>query len=234
MDTPSSSLRSTDMESQKYILQAEVVSGDGISLPKTYGDNRLVVMARDPFWFFAYWDMSQDRMQAVGQEHGADIWGRSQTLLRVYDVTDIEFNGSNAHSYHDVGVLFDSYQWYVRVNHPGRHYLVDLGLLLANGRFISLLRSNPLLLPVGRVSDETDSQWMAVSLSEQEEWNKMLQVAVGADSSSRSSSEIVKTMAQRWEFLRAVFSSSSSRLSSSSAWQAPAITNTDSKEVHRG
>ncbi len=229
MDTPSSNLRSTDQEAQKFILQAESVSGDGISLPKTYGDTLLVAMARDPYWFFVYWDMSKDRIQAIREQHGADIWTRSATVLRVYDVTDIDFNGSNAHSFFDVNVLFDSYQWYARVSTPGRHYLIELGLRLADGRFIALLRSNDVLLPMGHVSDQTDSQWMAVSLSEQEEWNRQLQSAVGADSSSRSSSEIVKSMAQRWEFLRSVFSTASSRLSSPGQWMS-----SDKEEKTRG
>ena len=67
----------------------------------------------------------------------------------------------------------------------------------------------------GQVSDQIDSQWMAVGVSEQQQWETMLKMAAGAGSSRGGSVEFAKSMAQRWEFLRSVFSGSSSARSGS-------------------
>lgn len=217
MDQSSSHFHSQEQEGGKFIID----SADGWAertetLPESYGANCLVILTRDPFWFFAYWEITAERINAVSREHGASIWENSQTVLRVYDVTNIDFNGSNAHRFFDIGIILETRQWYVRVDQSGRAYCAELGLKLPDGRFISLLRSNFISLPAGHVSDLTDSQWMAIQ--QDETWHKLLQVS-GIENIGRGSGEASKVMAQRWEFLRSVFSGSSSKLSSS--WSSP-------------
>jgi hypothetical protein len=134
--------------------------------------------------------------------------------LRVYDVTGTE-GVPQAHSHFDVEVSFDARRWYVQVPQPGRQYVVDLGFRFPDGLFLLLLRSNRISLPAGIVSNQTDSRWMIVNV---EEWEKMFEVS---EHFSRGSAEVAKMMAQRWEFLRSVFSGSSSRLSGTSHLSVP-------------
>ena len=70
--------------------------------------------------------------------------------------------------------------------------------------------------PRGGVSTETDSRWMIVNVKE---WQKLVEGSdphVTGGGGGGGSAELSKMMAQRWEFIRSVFSGSSSGLSSGS------------------
>jgi hypothetical protein len=190
------------------------------SLPDSYGDHRLVILPRDPFWFFAYWEVSENQVASLRSEHGADIIDRARWVLRVYDVSDAEASADGG-PFVEIEIGNGARQWYVKVARPGRAYQAHLGLRLPDGKFIVVLVSNRIKLPRGRISDETDSRWMAVGYgrSENEKWERLLDVS-GANEIGRGSAEIARTMAQRWEFLKSVFSGSSSSWSSSAIPQA--------------
>jgi len=118
-------------------------------LPTEYGENRLVLMPRDPYWIFAYWEVTP-----------------SPTLLRVYDVTDIVFNGQNAWSYFDIEITGGANNWYLNVPAADRSYLADLGFLDSEGRFVTILRSNTVHTPRDRPSDLLDEEWRSVNYEE--------------------------------------------------------------------
>jgi hypothetical protein len=195
-------------EEQKFYVESAEAPFEEAALPEFYGDNRLVILPRDPYWFFAYWEITADRWNSVRQQVGADLVDSAQQVLRVYDISGMEFNGDQgpvkARRYFDVTIQIDSRNWYVNVDQPGCTYLVEMGLKLADGRFIALLRSNRIRLPSGRVSDQTDSEWMAVHHLY---WDKLMELS-GARRIGKGSAEIAQVMAQRWEFLKAVFSAS--------------------------
>jgi hypothetical protein len=198
-------------EAPKFFVEA---NGDGLEpnkpLPQSYGENRLVTMVRDPLWFFAYWDATPDRFDGLRNQVGDAVWNTGQAVLRVFDVTGVDGGISQAHSSFDVPVSFDVRRWYVNVPEAGRSWITELGFRFPDGRYLAMLRSNRIVSPNGQVSSQTDSRWMVVNVSE---WDKMFEVASGP--SPRSSLETSKMMSQRWDFLRSVFSGSSSRLSGS-------------------
>jgi len=183
-------------------------------LPDSYGDNRLVILPRDPYWFFAYWEVTPERAGALRAEYGPELWDSATLVLRVYDST-ASADGSGP--YFDVDIP-DRWarQWYVQVPASGRAYVVDLGLRLPDGRFILLLKSNRITLPLGHISDLTDNSWMTFgSPVQQQAWEvAALRPDALQGGSGKGSAEFARSMAQRWEFLKTVFSGASSRLSS--------------------
>lgn len=131
-----------------------------LEIPNRYFDNKVVLMARDPFWCYAYWDISGGVMQTKADE--AKRSGEYKLVLRVYDVTDIQFNGKNAHKYMDIEVTGDANNWYINVWEAGRTYIAELGFRTADGKFIVIARSNAVGVPSDRVSDKTDEEWMVM------------------------------------------------------------------------
>ena len=81
-------------------------------------------------------------------------------VLRVYDVSNIIFNGFNAHRFFDIQINDYASSWYVDTDGPGRAWCVDLGLMLPDGRFITILRSNVVQTPLDGPSSVTDEEWM--------------------------------------------------------------------------
>ena len=195
-----------EQEAGKFIVDSsESLIEPSAPLPETYGDNCLVLLVRDPFWFFAYWEITPQRLNEFHQKYGPELWDRGQAVLRVYEVAGLNEEAFAPRRYFDVGVQMEARRWYVQADQSGRTYLAELGIKLPDGRFIPLLRSNRITLPRGRVSDQTDSQWIAVNPAE---WDKLMDVAGGAEHIGRGSVEISRVMAQRWEFLKSVFSGS--------------------------
>lgn len=134
-------------------------------LPFSYNVTKIVLMVRDPYWAFTYWDLSGETASQVRQAF-QEQYGRMKPVLRVYDVTDIDFNGSNAHSHFDIDVSLEARNWYINLGTPNRSYLVDLGLLGADGNFRLIARSNVVRTPRDGPSDVIDDQWMAIDFDE--------------------------------------------------------------------
>ncbi|WP_418791738.1 DUF4912 domain-containing protein [Phosphitispora sp. TUW77] len=134
-----------------------------INLPWGYDDNKIMIMARDPETIFAYWDISEQLRNSLRFTHGSQ-WDESLPVLRVYDVTGIDyFNGVNANSFFDIVINDFAGNWYLHVGTPNRTFCVDLGKILKDGTFVTIARSNITSTPRNCLSDRTDPEWMLVS-----------------------------------------------------------------------
>lgn len=129
-------------------------------LPRQYGVDRLVLMARDPHWLYAYWEITATKQGEFASIYGADAWRRSHSVLRVYDVTGVDFNGANANRYLDIPVDDQLDSWHIQVEEPDRSFCVDMGRMFPDGRFVTLLRSNIVTTPRASLSDRLDEEWM--------------------------------------------------------------------------
>jgi len=128
-------------------------------LPYQYDHDRIVLQVRDSWWIHSYWEVRQTTLDKLKNELGEDFY-RVGRLLRVYDVSQIIFNGSNAHSFFDIQIGEQANNWYIDTGGPGRSWCVDLGLLLPDGRFITIVRSNTVTTPIEGPSWITDEEWM--------------------------------------------------------------------------
>jgi hypothetical protein len=128
-------------------------------LPSFYDQDKIILQVRDPRWLHAYWELRNQTIQGLKNKLGDDFY-RAKRILRVYDVTNIIFNGFNANRFFDIQVNDFANSWYLDTAGPGRSWCVDLGLMLADGRFITILRSNVVQTPLDGPSWVTDEEWM--------------------------------------------------------------------------
>jgi len=170
------------------------------ALPEGYGNTEAALLPRDPNWMFVYWEITENSRKNLAREHGEDIFQKGRQVIRVHDVSD-----GGAPKYFDIAVMHDAKSWYVNVQEAGRAYCCEVGLVMPDGRFIGIVKTNTVTLPAGRVSDVTDEKWMAVT----SDFDKLLQLS-GVEYIGKGSGEVAKSLAQRWEMLRAVFSRASS------------------------
>lgn len=152
-----------------------------------YGDNRIVLLVRDPHWIFAYWEIMPSIIEDIARQ--IDL-SKAQMILRVYDITDKDFNGYNANSSFDIGDLKGADNWYINVGGAYRDYIVDIGFLAADGSFRVIARSNMVRTPRENMSDEIDAAWMTV------DFEKLYLLSGGYDI-GRSSGEINELLARR-------------------------------------
>jgi hypothetical protein len=206
---PASYSRNTSSTSRIQIKEevkqpSGIPVGEGASrrdLPKGYGETKLVLLPRDPYWMFAYWEISPQDWLKIKSEYGEDIHEKSRLILRVYDVTSVKekFDGKNADRYFDIYITEVADNWYINVDLPNRSYCVDIGLLTNDNRFIMLARSNIVHMPREGISPITDEQWAVL----QKEFEQILQLA-GVESIGKGSLEIAKLVAERWKELVSV------------------------------
>ncbi len=173
-------------ESAMHAIGPEMHPSPGSGeLPSTYGVTKIVLMVRDPYWCYSYWDFSAETMNQINK------WFKEldgpRAVLRVYDVTDKIFNGSNANSFFDVDIHFDAKNWYLELGRPDRSFLVDIGVLDKNGFFYLIARSNVVRTPRDVPSDVVDEQWMSRDF-------ELLYAVSGGFKVGQSSAELVESV----------------------------------------
>jgi hypothetical protein len=130
------------------------------NLPLRYADNRIVLLARDPWWLHTYWDISQGRIDEVVNSMPAHERVDLRWILRVYNVTGVkDFRGDNARSFFDIGIRFEANNWYINVNQPEVSWCVDIGLVTPSGAFYVVARSNIIATPSFGISSNIDEEW---------------------------------------------------------------------------
>ena len=128
-------------------------------LPFGYGKDKIVLQVRDSWWIHAYWEVINETFNRL-KEKLRDSFYSAKRVLRVYDVSHIIFDGTNAHRFFDIEVSLEANNWYIDTGSPGRSWCVDYGLKLSNGEFIMIIRSNTVYTPIEGPSWITDEEWM--------------------------------------------------------------------------
>lgn len=112
-------------------------------LPEEYGEDSIALMTVDPRKLFIYWELRED---TVARHKGI-------LNIRIYDVTGVDFDGTNAHSYFDMSVNERIGNRYINVT-PEREYVSDMGVIDLSGVFMPVARSNRVLTPREGIAEE--------------------------------------------------------------------------------
>jgi hypothetical protein len=158
------------------------------TLPGRYGVDRLVFLVRDPYWVYAWWELTDASLAAGRRELAAD----ADLVLRVYDVSNIDWNGLNHHTHFDIEIADMTGNWYIELGKPGASFVGEIGLRAHDGRFLALLRSNFVTLPRDSMSLVVDEEWMVVEAD-----YRLLFGLAGGDSIGLGSGEIQRMLEQR-------------------------------------
>jgi uncharacterized protein len=95
---------------------------------------------------FVYWrllDVKKDLVSSYFDKPFASY----QKVLRIYDVTDILFTGSNAHQVKEAKLYEKQGISLLSELQPNRCYITELGVKLSDHEFFPLLRSNAVHIP---------------------------------------------------------------------------------------
>lgn len=129
----------------------------GQSLPQYYAEDRLVILPRDPYCIFAYWELAGPTREALQAQVGAEQWPLVSYLLRIFKYS--RSDEKTVEGYFDLNVSRIDDNWYVPVQDADRLYHAELGWKLPQGTFQSLLRSNSVRTPRDSISELIDAEW---------------------------------------------------------------------------
>lgn len=146
---------SSQMKPPAEFLQISEPIKEDLTLPDTYQKDKLVAMPVNPHWIHFYWDFSEENLALLKSHEVAKV------VLRVYDVTYIEFDGTNAHRTFEISIdPFNLKNYYLNIPVPGAHYLGEIGYYDIKGGYKVLMRSNLCKIPVNSPSQSTRERWM--------------------------------------------------------------------------
>lgn len=149
---------------------------EGPDLPDSYGITRLQALPRDPYWAFVYWEISETTRNRLLNEEGEWVFDTTMPILKVI--------GETQEVVQEVPVLLDARSWYICLPPSGR-YAFDLGLKHQDGRFLSLMQSNWILLPPAEPSHLTgDEEWAII----EEKYEQLLKISGGMEMAGRGGS----------------------------------------------
>jgi hypothetical protein len=158
-------------------------------LPDRYGEDRLVLLVRDPWWAYAWWEITETTFSTTQDTAGPG----ARFVLRVYNVSGVDADGPDHNSFFDIDVRDMAGNWFLELARPGDSFRAELGLLDDAGRFHCMVRSNAITLPPDQVSSVVDEEWMVPD----EEWQRLFEAAGGGVTMGVGSGEVLRMMEGR-------------------------------------
>jgi ABC-type phosphate transport system substrate-binding protein len=140
-------------------------------LPSGYDESQIFLLPRDPNWAYTYWDVPNVQKEAVRQQGGTRL------ALRFYDVTGINIDEQRPHGLQQYDCEELARDWYIPVPMSDRDYIVEIGYLTNDGRWLMMARSNPTRIPPVYPSDWLDEQFITVSWDDELQDQTLLELS---------------------------------------------------------
>jgi glycosyltransferase involved in cell wall biosynthesis len=113
--------------------------GHGYPVPMT--EDYIALSMVHPRLGHVHWNILKKSLGAVQNRQGSKFKG-TPIVVRINDVTDILFDGTNAHMFFDMEISGHQGNYYFTIERPARNYLAEIGLRSVDGSFHPLARSN--------------------------------------------------------------------------------------------
>ena len=132
-------------------VKPEGFESESIELPESYGTQRLLLVARDPHWLYAHWDMTIDQLR------GHNTASRDGHLIvRVFRD---EARGKPVLEQH---VHPESRSWFLHVGWGGAKYLAQLGYYDRKGKWNGISDSSATFTPPDVLSEDTSVRFETI------------------------------------------------------------------------
>jgi len=142
--------------------QSTPITINEYELPSYNTTTRITLIAKDPFWIYAYWEIAESSIEDVKRQLGGSLES-TRFVVRMYDVTYKDFNGFNANHWFDIEVGRYSNNWYISLWNDNVSYLGEIGIVHHSGRFFPMARSNFVHTPRSSSSNRFEEIWMDLS-----------------------------------------------------------------------
>lgn len=148
---------SLDLSDRKFVLTPPVKAQSSAppefeylgELPDSYGTKKLYLVARDPYFLFAYWDLTwQQYQEASRNSHDGKVF------LEIYYPGGTRAQQIQLHE--------AAKNWYIHVNQPATRFYAQLGYYRHDGGFEVIARSGETSTPRDNFSPRTEAQFVTI------------------------------------------------------------------------
>ena len=130
-------------------------------LPETDEETKVVLLPVNPYLVHVYWGIAANDQEEIGRIVRR-LGGRAQPVLRFYDITHVDSDGTGTPSWFEVEIDLRARNWYVHLQSPAKSYCIDLGLRTEGSGFRRLARSNVAETPPAWPSDKVEEGYLLV------------------------------------------------------------------------
>jgi uncharacterized protein len=138
--------KKSQFSSRKEIRAKKEEISTTYHIPSQYDVDTITALVHSPKAFYLYWSMSMDK-QAMVEHHLRCNWADLPKVIKIYDVSDINFQGHNHHKAVEITVPEMTNNWFVKGVDANRTYVADFGTRTFDGSFFTILRSIPIETP---------------------------------------------------------------------------------------
>ncbi len=177
------SFETSEALTQELLPQQEPISRQ-LHGGLTFASSVLTALPRNPRSLYVYWEFvnqGESPLQKLLNSYGPGAF----PILRIYELTEPYFASNTIRGYFNLPIDAAADNWYVEVPHAGTIYCVELGIVLAGGNYIGLLRSREVSTPRNTVSPRIDPDWLPLP---------GLQFGFGSPGETLTSSALVKEL----------------------------------------
>lgn len=114
----------------------------GQRFPQQFCQESIALLAVYPHLGFILWHLNEATVERMKTDHGLKRGRDAKLVVRVYDVTGIDFDGFNACRQYDVDIGTYSGCYYLKIDSFERNLLAEIGLVFRDGCFVPCARSN--------------------------------------------------------------------------------------------
>jgi len=122
------------------------IGAEGAAEAFTPVENHVGLGMVSPAEGFVHWRLLPAWVEERARERG-DSWRDCRMVLRLYDVSCIDFDGFNAHEIRDQGLPSLCGQLFFRLPRAGTAHLAEIGFVLRSGEFVPAARSPAVAFP---------------------------------------------------------------------------------------
>jgi glycosyltransferase involved in cell wall biosynthesis len=123
--------------------------------------NHVGLGAVAPHQGFAHWHIRPEWVDQTARQRGG-AWHHCRLVLRLYDISYIQFNGFNSNRIQDEPLPGLCGQRFFQLSRPGTSQIAEVGFVLRNGEFIPAARSQSVRFARDTVSHNRDQSALYV------------------------------------------------------------------------
>jgi hypothetical protein len=128
-------------------------------LPEIYGVDECEVLYKDPWWVFAYWEVTDGGLEAARAQLGPSA-GSARMVLRLF--TTVQDGAEVQRQVNDIDLHGRHGRRYLPSVKPGVHLRVAVGLLSPEGYFAPIAHSSLQRIPYAEPAPPGPVEWMEV------------------------------------------------------------------------
>ncbi|MGV8124446.1 MAG: DUF4912 domain-containing protein [Candidatus Xenobiia bacterium LiM19] len=151
-----------ESDEKEESFDLELLLLDTEELPATYDEDRVVILIRDPYKAYAYWDISLEKRIELGLGESSDDLPNGQLYLKVYRGADEEELAANPQIHIEIAIIGSTRSAYFDIDESFQAYYGKLEFVPFFDEPVTVSVSNIISPPPATLTGSFDEEWKAI------------------------------------------------------------------------